>query len=214
MNKILRNKLERALHANARDLMKDNHFEMLRQFLSLDSSIHLIRESGGNILSYCLVDAIGYNHVESIEVLLNAGANPDVVGECDPLNRTLTYGRHEVILTMLLKYGANPNLKLFDSHGCSPLCLAAYFARLASFRTLLLYGADPDYNCSDRDFLTTFPNARSVLGVCLKEGYEAPFVKLLIDFGADMYLPDIQGSLSSADKEAKEVLEKERGMRD
>ncbi|XP_018415590.1 PREDICTED: ankyrin repeat and SOCS box protein 12-like [Nanorana parkeri] len=210
MSRLRVNKEEEELHGNARDLMRANKPEELCRLLSEDKAKELIRKSGGKVLSYCLNDAIGHNHVECIQVLLKAGANPDIVGECHPINRTIKYGGHENILTLLLEYGADPNLKSFDGYYHSLLCLAAHFAVLGCFRTLLLYGADPDYNCPDRDFLQKFTNPQSVLGVCLRNGYEDQFVKLLIDFGANMFLHDIQESLLSAENGTKKLLERER----
>ncbi|XP_075691863.1 ankyrin repeat and SOCS box protein 12-like isoform X3 [Rhinoderma darwinii] len=209
MSGILRSIEENDLHGKARDAMRANKPEELRMLLSTNKAKKLIRKTGGNVLSYCLTDAIGHRHFECIQELLKAGANPCVVGECNPVMRTIMYGGNLKVLKLLLEYGAHPNS---DSGPGThvPLYFLANFADPGCFRMLLLYGADPDYNCSHRYFLNSTPDPTSVLGMCLTNDYEVLFVKLLIQFGANMYLPDIQKILMQADNDAARLLNKEK----
>ncbi|XP_066438205.1 ankyrin repeat and SOCS box protein 12-like [Eleutherodactylus coqui] len=122
----------------------------------------------------------------------------------------LLYGRGNVrLLQLLLEYGA-----IADSCdgliSSMPLYIAANHGYIDCFRMLLLYGADPDYKCFRYDLETDTPDYRSVLGMCLKNNYEAPFVELLIQFGANMYLPNIQKALLEVDNDATRLLDREK----
>lgn len=209
MTSVYKSRKENELHDKARDAMRANKPEELRIILSDHEAKTLIRETGGNVLSYCLIDAIGHQHFECIQELIKAGANPCNMGECHPVMRTIIHGGDARVLRLLMEYGADPDC---DSGPGSyvPLYFSARFADLRCFRLLLLYGADPDYNCSHRDFLHSSPDAKSVLGMCLANNYELPFVKLLIQFGANMYLPDIQKILIKAKNDAAKHLRREK----
>ncbi|KAM3912425.1 ankyrin repeat and SOCS box protein 12-like [Leptodactylus fuscus] len=204
MSDILRSKKEHELHGKARDAMRANKPEELRVLLSDNKAQKLIKETGGRVLSYCLVDAIGHRHLECIQELLKAGAYPCEVGECRPVMRTIIHGGDVRVLKLLLDYGASPD-PVYGPGDYKPLYYGVRFADVGCFTQLLLYGADPDYNCSDRD-----PDARSVLGFCLANNYEVPFVELLVQFGANMYIPDIQKVLIHADNEAAKLVKSEK----
>lgn len=206
---VFKTRKEAALHNRAQRATRADKPEELRVILSDHKAKKLLSEPGGKVLDYLLNDAIGFGRFECIQELIKAGANPNCRGHCSHVRDAIREGGDIGILRLLLDNGAD-----FDSdfapHSDLPLYFSASFADLRCFRQLLLYGADPDYNCSHRDFLTTTPDAESVLGMCLANNYELPFVKLLIQFGANMYLPDIQKILIQTENDATKLLNREK----
>ncbi|XP_056397497.1 ankyrin repeat and SOCS box protein 12-like [Hyla sarda] len=165
-----------------------------------------------------LFTAVSSGHLDCVRELLKAGACPSgsIYNNCTPVLNAAREGNVS-ILRELLDYGAEPNVKckLPDwstniATATGPLYLSAVYGHLECFRTLLLYGADPDYNCTDEKLLKRIKSPKTVLDVCLKHGCKTPFVKLLIDFGANVYLPDIHISKSFPNHEAMELLARER----
>ncbi|XP_010853246.1 PREDICTED: ankyrin repeat and SOCS box protein 12, partial [Bison bison bison] len=104
----------------------------------------------------------------------------------------------------LLGHGAEVNVKaklpVWASNitSCSgPLYLAAVYGHLDCFRLLLLHGADPDYNCTDQRLLARVSRPRTLLEICLHHNCEPEYIQLLIDFGANIYLPSLSLDLNS-----------------
>ncbi|XP_075115905.1 inversin-like [Leptodactylus fuscus] len=205
MLNILRFRKEKALRDKVLDTIKTNKPEDLRLLLSKDKVKKLIRKTGGKVLSRSLISAIHNKHLECMEELLKAGAYPGVVDNRNLVARAVNM-RKGRFLKLLLEYGANP-----DCGEDLPLYTSARMAELGIFRTLLLYGADPDYNGSDQEFLRKYLNSQSVLGWCLASNCDVQFVQLLVQFGANMYVPDIQEILLQADNDAARYLSRERG---
>ncbi|XP_075116922.1 ankyrin repeat and SOCS box protein 12-like [Leptodactylus fuscus] len=165
-----------------------------------------------------LFSAVSAGHFDCVRELLRAGACPSgsIYNNCTPVLNAAREGNVS-ILRELLDYGAEPNVrcKLPDwstniATTTGPLYLSAVYGHLECFRTLLLYGADPDYNCTDEKLMKRIKHPKTVLDVCLKHGCRTSFVKLLVDFGANVYLPDIHISKSFPNHEAMEVLARER----
>ncbi|KAG9478524.1 hypothetical protein GDO78_013527 [Eleutherodactylus coqui] len=165
-----------------------------------------------------LFTAVSAGHFDCVRELLKAGACPSgsVYNNCTPVLNAAREGNVS-ILRELLDYGAEPNVKckLPDwatniATTTGPLYLSAVYGHLECFRTLLLCGADPDYNCTDEKLLRRIKHPKTVLDVCLKHGCRTSFVKLLIDFGANVYLPDMHISKSFPNQEAMELLARER----
>ncbi|XP_075040500.1 ankyrin repeat and SOCS box protein 12-like isoform X2 [Mixophyes fleayi] len=157
-------------------------------------------------------------HFDCVRELLKAGASPSgsIYNNCTPVLTVAREGNVH-ILRELLEYGADPNVKCKlpdwaanNTTSTGPLYLSAVYGHLECFRTLLLYGADPDYNCTDERLLKRIKQAKTVFDVCLKHGCKTPFVKLLVDFGANVYLPDINIAKSFPNHEAIELLARER----
>ncbi|KAM3912452.1 ankyrin repeat and SOCS box protein 2-like isoform 1-T1 [Leptodactylus fuscus] len=194
---------EEALRVKIRDTMKANNPEDLRELLSKDKVKKLIQKTGGKVLTESLDAAILEDNLECMEELLKAGAYPDPADWCRPVFRAVAFGKGR-FLKLLLDYGASP-----DSSEDRNLYFSANRAELGIFITLLLYGADPDYSGLDED-LQQDTYHHSVIGMCLDSNYEVPFMELLIQFGANMYLPDIQKILLHADNDAARYLSKER----
>ncbi|XP_032083042.1 ankyrin repeat and SOCS box protein 12 isoform X2 [Thamnophis elegans] len=164
--------------------------------------------------------SVNNGHLDCVKVLLEAGACPSgsIHNNCTPL---LTAAREGAlgILQELLSHGADPNVKpripewVANSVACcGPLYLSAVYGHLECFKTLLLYGAEPNYNCLNRNMVTRIKHPKTLLEVCLKHGCRVEFVKLLIDFGANIYLPGITMEKSSANSEVLELLARERAL--
>uniref|UniRef100_A0A8C5WIP2 Ankyrin repeat and SOCS box protein 12 n=1 Tax=Leptobrachium leishanense TaxID=445787 RepID=A0A8C5WIP2_9ANUR len=164
-----------------------------------------------------LFTAVSAGHYDCVKELLKAGASPSgsVYNNCSPVLAAARDGKTN-ILQELLQYGAEANVRSrlpewsANYTTCTgPLYLSAVYEHLECFRTLLLNGADPDYNCTDQTLLGRIKNPKTVLDICLKHECRIPFVKLLIDFGANVYLPDLQSKTFPND-EALELLLRER----
>ncbi|KAM7045841.1 ankyrin repeat and SOCS box protein 12 [Molossus nigricans] len=146
-----------------------------------------------------LFTAVSHGHLDCVRELLEAGACPggSIYNNCSPI---LTAARDGAvaILQELLGHGADPNVKVklpvWVSNITSfsgPLFLAAIYGHLDCFRLLLLYGADPDYNCTDQYLLARVPQPRTLLEICLHHNCDPEYIQLLIDFGANIYLPSV-----------------------
>ncbi|XP_072286884.1 ankyrin repeat and SOCS box protein 12-like [Pyxicephalus adspersus] len=165
-----------------------------------------------------LFAAVSAGHLECVRALLKVGANPcgSVHNNCTPVLTAAREGNAK-ILKELLDYGADANVRakvanrFTPNPNCTgPLYLAAVYGHLDCFRFLLFYGADPNYNCTDRQLLTNMKSRQSVLEICLKHRCDPEFVQLLIEFGADLYLPNIQ-ALSLVDTPSLKLIEREKG---
>ncbi|KAG8553793.1 hypothetical protein GDO81_003547 [Engystomops pustulosus] len=164
-----------------------------------------------------LFAAVSAGHLDCVRELLKAGANPrgSVHNNCSPMLSASRVG-HVNILKELLEYGADVNTrarrrpKRPGSSCTGPLYLAAVYGHLECFRTLLLHGAEPNYNCTDQDILRRMKNPVSVLETCLRHGCGPEFINLLIDFGARVHLPNMNAYQSLAQRPALEFLEREK----
>ncbi|KAM3912453.1 ankyrin repeat and SOCS box protein 12-like [Leptodactylus fuscus] len=163
-----------------------------------------------------LFAAVSAGHLDCVKELLKAGANPrgSAYNNCSPVLTACQNGQAK-ILKMLLDYGANPNIRSRKPPketitGCSgPLYIAAVYNHLECFRTLLLYGADANHNCIDEDSsYRTSPV--SVLELCLRLGGNPEFIKLLIEFGANIYLSKMEVLQSEAHPQSLELLQIEK----
>ncbi|XP_044162433.1 ankyrin repeat and SOCS box protein 12-like [Bufo gargarizans] len=200
-----RKEKEKKLRHKVQEVIRANKPKKLRMLLSESKAQKLIRKTGGIVLHRCLFPAINVSHFECIEELLKAGVKPCYENRRNAVIHTI-FKEQVSVLRLLLEYGANPDV---DLDMTQPLYYAASFADLTCFRMLLLFGADPDYNCSHPEFLSSAPDVSSILGMCLANSYEVQFVKLLIQFGANMYLPDIQRTRIQVDNDAAKLLDRE-----
>ncbi|TSL89878.1 Ribosomal protein S6 kinase alpha-3 [Bagarius yarrelli] len=144
-----------------------------------------------------LFTAVNGQHLGCVSALLKAGADPNgsQYNNCSPVLNAAKDGNID-ILKELLYYGAETNVraKLPDwasnSTTCrGPLYIAAIYGHLECFKLLLLYGADPDYNCKEVKALARIKQSNTVLETCLKYGCQLEYIQLLIDFGANVYIP-------------------------
>ncbi|XP_003229360.3 ankyrin repeat and SOCS box protein 12 [Anolis carolinensis] len=164
--------------------------------------------------------AVNNGHLDCVRALLAAGANPSgsVHNNCTPVLTAARDGDVD-ILQELLAHGAEANVKArvpewaANSVACSgPLYLSAVYGHLECFKALLLYGADPNYNCNDEKMVSRIKNPKTLLEICLRHGCGAEFVQLLIDFGANVYLPGVALDKISANSEVLDLLVHERAV--
>ncbi|KAK6473771.1 ankyrin repeat and SOCS box protein 12-like [Huso huso] len=165
-----------------------------------------------------LFTAVSGKHLDCVHALLQAGANPNgsIYNNCSPV---LTAAREgdEDILRELLQFGAEVNARSKVPHwasnasACSgPLYLSSVYGHLDCFKLLLLYGADPNYNCTDEKLLARIKQPKTVLEMCLRHGCGVEYIQLLIDVGANVYLPTLIIEKTTKQNEAVELLLKER----
>lgn len=166
-----------------------------------------------------LFTAVSGRHLECVAALLRAGADPNGSphNNCSPLLTAAREGDLD-ILRELLRSGAEvdvrPRAPEWASGGGAcrgPLYLAAVYGHLDCFRLLLLHGANPDFNCTDRRLLARIHQPKTVLEVCLRYGCGLEYIQLLVDFGADVFLPALVIDKSSEQNQALALLLKERG---
>lgn len=166
-----------------------------------------------------LFTAVCGKYLNCVLALLRAGANPNgsLYNNCSPVLTAAREGDVE-ILKELLKHGAEVNSRskvlLWTSNASvssGPLYLSAVYGHLDCFKVLLLYGADPNYNCTDMKLLSKIKQPKTVLEMCLRHGCGVEYIKLLIDFGANVYLPTLIIEKSTKQNEAVELLLQERG---
>ncbi|KAM8888988.1 ankyrin repeat and SOCS box protein 12-like [Synchiropus picturatus] len=166
-----------------------------------------------------LFAAVRGKYLDCVLALLRAGANPNgsSSNNCSPVLTAAREGDAE-ILKHLLQHGAEVNSRskvlLWTSSArvsSGPLYLAAVYGHMECFRLLLLYGADPDYNCTDAKLLSSIKQPKTVLEMCLRHGCGVEYIQLLIDFGANVYLPTLIIEKSTKQIEAVELLLHERG---
>ncbi|XP_007536559.2 ankyrin repeat and SOCS box protein 1 [Erinaceus europaeus] len=148
--------------------------------------------------------AVVNGHLESACTLLAAGADPNGSRHhrSSPVYHAARVGRAD-ILQALIRYGADvdvnhslaadpqpPFSRRLTSLVVCPLYISAAYHNLQCFRLLLLAGANPDFNCSGpvdvRGLQRGSPGC--MLDAVLSHGCEPAFVRLLVDFGADLSL--------------------------
>uniref|UniRef100_A0A9J8A3P8 Ankyrin repeat and SOCS box-containing 12a n=1 Tax=Cyprinus carpio carpio TaxID=630221 RepID=A0A9J8A3P8_CYPCA len=166
-----------------------------------------------------LFTAVCGRYLSCVIALLRAGANPNGshLNNSSPVLTAAREGDPE-ILRQLLQHGAEVNARskvtLWASGVavCSgPLYLSAIYGHLDCFKMLLLYGADPNYNSPEEKVNGRATQQKTVLELCLRHGCAVEYIQLLIDFGANVYLPTLIIEKSTKQNEAVELLLKERG---
>lgn len=148
--------------------------------------------------------AVVNGHLDSARILLEAGADPNGsrhhrsspvyhaarVGRADLLQALIRYGADVDVSPQPAPDGRPPFSRRLSSLVVCPLYISAAYHNLQCFKLLLQAGADPDFNCSGPVDARAFsPGAPAcVLDAVLRHGCEAAFVRLLVDFGADLSL--------------------------
>ncbi|NXH04497.1 ASB12 protein, partial [Loxia leucoptera] len=148
-------------------------------------------------------------------------------GESEELSRAVCQDDHEALARLLSQdryrrlidrrsgWGVpSTPLRLAAARGCvrslaacsGPLYLAAAYGHLECFRLLLLHGADPDYNCTEQAVLAQIREPKTLLETCLRHGCRGDFIRLLIDFGANVYLPGVPADGPAPRSEGLELL--------
>ncbi|KAI4819331.1 hypothetical protein KUCAC02_004582 [Chaenocephalus aceratus] len=165
-----------------------------------------------------LFTAVNGKHLDCVVALLKAGADPNgsQYNNCTPALTAAREGDLDV-LRELLRFGAEVDVKPKAPEWASnattcrgPLYICAVYGHLDCFKLLLLHGANPNYNCTDEKMLARIKQPKTVLEVCLRYGCGGEYIQLLIDFGADVYLPTLIIDKTTKQNEALNLLLKER----
>ncbi|XP_041704163.1 ankyrin repeat and SOCS box protein 12 [Coregonus clupeaformis] len=165
-----------------------------------------------------LFTAVSGQHLDCVVVLLKAGADPNgsPYNNCSPVLTAAREGDVEV-LRELLQFGAEvdvwPKVPEWASNATAcrgPLYISAVYGHLDCFKLLLLHGANPNYNCKSEKLLARIKQPKTVLEMCLRYGCGVEYIQLLIDFGADVYLPTLIIDKTTKQNEAVVLLLKER----
>uniref|UniRef100_A0A3Q1K810 Ankyrin repeat and SOCS box protein 12 n=1 Tax=Anabas testudineus TaxID=64144 RepID=A0A3Q1K810_ANATE len=186
--------------------------------------LELLLENGAEIDSLDvkaqtpLFTAVSGKHLDCVVALLKAGADPNgsQYNNCSPVLTAAREGDADV-LRELLRFGAELDVRskvpdwASNASACrGPLYISAVYGHLDCFKLLLLHGANPNYNCTDRKMLARIKQPKTVLEVCLRYGCGVEYIQLLIDFGADVYLPTLIIDKTTKQNEALALLLKER----
>ncbi|KAK9517773.1 hypothetical protein VZT92_023117 [Zoarces viviparus] len=165
-----------------------------------------------------LFTAVSGKHLDCVVALLKAGADPNgsQYNNCSPVLTAAREGDLQV-LRELLRFGAEVDAKTKVPEWASsatacrgPLYISAVYGHLDCFKLLLLHGANPNYNCTDETLLARIKQPKTVLEVCLRYGCGVEYIQLLVDFGADVFLPTLIIDKTTKQKEALVLLLKER----
>ncbi|KAG9271934.1 ankyrin repeat and SOCS box protein 12-like [Astyanax mexicanus] len=165
-----------------------------------------------------LFTAVSAKHLDCVVALLKAGADPNG-SQYNNSSPVLTAAREgDVdILNELLRHGAEVDVRAKVPDWASnattcrgPLYMSAVYGHLDSFKLLLLHGANPDFNCTDKKLLARIKQPKTVLEMCIRYGCGTEYIQLLIDFGASVYLPELIVDKTTQQNEAVVMLLKER----
>ncbi|KAK1804230.1 hypothetical protein P4O66_020263 [Electrophorus voltai] len=165
-----------------------------------------------------LFTAVSAKHLDCVAALLKAGADPNgsPYNNCSPVMTAAREGDVD-ILRELLQHGAEVDVRAkvpdwaSNTTACrGPLYMSAVYGHLDCFRLLLLHGASPDYNCTEEKMLARVKQPKTVLEMCLKYGCGVEYTQLLIDFGANVFLPTVSTDKSTKQNESVILLLKER----
>ncbi|PWA23643.1 hypothetical protein CCH79_00005865 [Gambusia affinis] len=165
-----------------------------------------------------LFTAVSGKHLDCVAALLKAGADPNgsQYNNCSPVLTAAREGDVDV-LRELLRFGAEvdvrPKVPEWASNATAcrgPLYISAVYGHLSCFKLLLLHGANPNYNCTDEKMLARIKQPKTVVEVCLRYGCGVEYMQLLVDFGADVYLPTLIIDKTTKQNEALLLLLRER----
>lgn len=169
-----------------------------------------------------LFTAVSGKHLDCVAALLKAGADPNgsQYNNCSPVLTAAREGDVDV-LRELLRFEAEvdvrPKVPEWASNATAcrgPLYISAVYGHLSCFKLLLLHGANPNYNCTDEKMLARIKQPKTVVEVCLRYGCGVEYMQLLVDFGADVYLPTLIIDKTTKQNEALLLLLRERGESD
>lgn len=141
-----------------------------------------VSQAGNNLLFH----SIAHGDIKDVIGLLEdkeADVNAVNINGSTPVHYAIYYENND-ILEVLLKYGANPNVKEIEGiGGCTPIHRAVEKNNYELVQTLLKAGADP--NITEKNGFTT-------LHLAARKGYKE-IAKLLIDSGVDTNKRDANG---------------------
>lgn len=166
-----------------------------------------------------LFTAVSGKHLDCVTALLKAGADPNgsQYNNCSPVLTAAREGDVD-ILRELLDAGAEVDVRpkvpdwASNATACrGPLYISAVYGHLDCFKLLLLHGANPDYNCTEEKMLARIKQPKTVLEMCLRYGCGVEYAQLLIEFGANVYLPTLIIDKTTKQNEAVGILLAARG---
>ncbi|XP_057234649.1 ankyrin repeat and SOCS box protein 1 [Malurus melanocephalus] len=197
--------------------------------LQKGAEIDLVDVKGQTALYVAVVNG----HLECARILLEAGADPNGsrhhrstpvyhaarVGRADILRELIRYGADVDVNQQLAGRGPGQAARPLTTLVVCPLYISAAYHHLPCFRLLLQAGANPDFNCRGPVDVRGFSRGSplSVLDAVLRHGCEPAFVRLLVDFGADLSLVKVEALAGEAagrvrvNPEALEVFKEARG---
>ncbi|XP_062380091.1 ankyrin repeat and SOCS box protein 12b [Sardina pilchardus] len=161
-----------------------------------------------------LFTAVSGKHLDCVTALLKAGADPNgsQYNNCSPVLTAAREGDVD-ILRELLDAGAEVDVRpkvpdwASNATACrGPLYLSAVYGHLDCFKLLLLSGANPDFNCTEAKMLARIKQPKTVLEMCLRYGCGVEYAQLLIEFGANVYLPTLIIDKTTKQNEAVAIL--------
>ncbi|GCC36950.1 hypothetical protein chiPu_0015450 [Chiloscyllium punctatum] len=181
------------------------HADCVDYLLKQGAEVDLVDVKGQTALYVAVLNG----HLDCTRILVQAGADPNgsTHHRSTPVYHASRVGRAD-ILKELIKHGADvdvnhhvssrvlmPAARRFTSLGVCPLYISSAYQHLQCFKLLLKAGANPDYNYWGQVDVTAFPRGSPVcvLDAVLRHGCDAQFVKLLIDFGANLNLVNWEG---------------------
>ncbi|CAF88939.1 unnamed protein product, partial [Tetraodon nigroviridis] len=217
-----------------RQAVLENNDRLLDEMLCQEIYRKVINLRGGwGIAGTPLHAAVSKGNLSCLQVLLAHGALVDCVDvKAQTPLFTAVRGKYLDCVLALLRAGASPNGS--SSNNCSPVLTAAREGDAEILKELLKRGAE--VNSRSKVLLWT-SSARvssgplylaavyatwtasgcccslpkTVLEMCLRHGCGVEYVRLLIDFGANVYLPTLIIEKSTKQNEAVELLLHERG---
>jgi len=145
--------------------------------------------------------------IEIVQLLIQAGADVNTWNldqDSNPLLMAI-WGGHEHLVSLLLKEGANPNIK--DNEGNSPLRLSVEEENIKMVKLLLNYGAKETINEAGGF------GGMNALGIAVNK-LNIPIIKVLLEKGADPevidndYRKPIERLPKDVDPDLKEEIEK------
>ena len=156
------------------------------------SNIQQVDANGETALAW----AVSMPWLAGVEILCEAGADLNAQNNLGEtvlyLSRNEQGSESEAILDFLLERGANPNIASLD--GATPLDLAARMGQTQAVRSLLKYGANPNFdltNDHDYDNENYSPGGLPLQQACL--GGHVDIIDILLKAGAGPAYPDFSG---------------------
>ena len=155
---------------------------------------------------------LGRHNIQMLKYLLKIGANPNKANPKTgslPIVAAATSGTIKE-LELLIKYGADVNLREKDEFNSTALIWAAFQGRKDSVAFLIKNGADVNIECKAKfeDGEFTGPGRTALIGA-IKSGY-ADIVELLLQKGAKDNYKTVNGDtiLSLAEKKLKTAIKR------
>lgn len=180
------------------EIIENENMEKIKGFIAFDSNLNKKDESGRTLLHY----AAQHGKPEIVELLLQAGADINAITTdgSTPLAEAVE-NCHQQIASLLLEQGADPNLGK-TTQGTT-LHIAAINGDITIGRLLLEHGAGINALDNEADCWTPLH--------CAAYFNRLEFVKLLVQFGADIYAMSELGwpmdkALDQGHKEVAEFL--------